>query len=384
MIKPKLCIVVDDSILNHHHGVRRYILSISECLNDVYEVEFFHWHSSELGKCVYNKLIFDQRYAVNNGFNESVKLDNIDKNSLIDFFTNEINEKNNNSYFPFTLLYYGSKLPRTDVCIVGSPWIMYQINEGLNAQKTYCIGYDAIPIMYAMNTSSDDGLYRFAREHYLGYERAINEYNGVLAISEASKIQMSYLNLDNDSIFVVPPFIPYGFNNVENSKRYDNSIILAAPFDERKGFKRIPSLLNKTNVERVIIFGGVRCRQEDILDFFEQLECCEVEWWPKVTTEDQIRLYSSSSLLLFPSYSEGLGLPVIEALACGTNVLVSDIEPLNSLVERSSVLLSKDEEVKAQINKQLSSFRCAENKNFSQAHWGKNEFTNKMLKLFER
>lgn len=46
-------------------------------------------------------------------------------------------------------------------------------------------------------------------------------------------------------------------------------------------------------------------------------------------------VYRHSALVLLPSEREGFGLPVIEALACGTPVIASDIEPLREVGGRA-------------------------------------------------
>ncbi|MEW5760355.1 MAG: glycosyltransferase family 4 protein [Candidatus Thermoplasmatota archaeon] len=49
--------------------------------------------------------------------------------------------------------------------------------------------------------------------------------------------------------------------------------------------------------------------------------------------EDLSRIYNVSSVLLYTTYSEGFGLPVIESLACGTPVLTTDFTATGELVE---------------------------------------------------
>lgn len=48
----------------------------------------------------------------------------------------------------------------------------------------------------------------------------------------------------------------------------------------------------------------------------------------KVSDEELRRLYSHADLFVLPTLDEGFGFPPLEAMACGGNVLVSDIPPL--------------------------------------------------------
>lgn len=51
-----------------------------------------------------------------------------------------------------------------------------------------------------------------------------------------------------------------------------------------------------------------------------------------VSTEDLVTIYNLASVYCQPSFAEGFGLPVLEALACGTPVAVSDTHSLPELV----------------------------------------------------
>lgn len=51
-----------------------------------------------------------------------------------------------------------------------------------------------------------------------------------------------------------------------------------------------------------------------------------------VPDDDLVAIYNAASLLVLPSFNEGFGLPVIEAMACGTPVAVSKIGALVELV----------------------------------------------------
>ncbi|MEK6921522.1 MAG: glycosyltransferase family 4 protein [Nanoarchaeota archaeon] len=47
------------------------------------------------------------------------------------------------------------------------------------------------------------------------------------------------------------------------------------------------------------------------------------------------KVYENSSILIFPSNNEGFGIPIIEAMSSGIPCIVSDVPPLNELVNNS-------------------------------------------------
>jgi glycosyltransferase involved in cell wall biosynthesis len=64
-----------------------------------------------------------------------------------------------------------------------------------------------------------------------------------------------------------------------------------------------------------------------------------------VDDADLPTVYSAADLLAFPSLYEGFGLPLLEAMACGTPVISSNASSLPEVVtEESAVLLSPHDE----------------------------------------
>lgn len=63
----------------------------------------------------------------------------------------------------------------------------------------------------------------------------------------------------------------------------------------------------------------------------------------RVSDDDLARLYTMAGALLFPSRYEGFGLPVAEALACGTDVIASDIPAVREASSPSVFLCDPDD-----------------------------------------
>jgi len=62
-----------------------------------------------------------------------------------------------------------------------------------------------------------------------------------------------------------------------------------------------------------------------------------------VSAEELLWLYRNARALVFPSLDEGLGLPPLEAMACGTPVVASDGGPLRELLDGRAVLVNPHE-----------------------------------------
>ena len=58
-----------------------------------------------------------------------------------------------------------------------------------------------------------------------------------------------------------------------------------------------------------------------------------------VYEEDLPALYSGAMIFLFPSLYEGFGLPPLEAMACGTPVICSNVTSLPEVVGDSGILV---------------------------------------------
>jgi glycosyltransferase involved in cell wall biosynthesis len=58
----------------------------------------------------------------------------------------------------------------------------------------------------------------------------------------------------------------------------------------------------------------------------------------RVSDARLVELYNAADVLLFPSYWEGYGWPPLEAMACGTPVVASDIAPLREVLGTAALL----------------------------------------------
>lgn len=65
----------------------------------------------------------------------------------------------------------------------------------------------------------------------------------------------------------------------------------------------------------------------------------EVYFLRGVSNDDLVLLHNAASLFVFPSLYEGFGLPLLEAMACGTPVLASNNSSIPEIVGEAAVLV---------------------------------------------
>ncbi|MDX1993894.1 MAG: glycosyltransferase family 1 protein [bacterium] len=79
----------------------------------------------------------------------------------------------------------------------------------------------------------------------------------------------------------------------------------------------------------LVIGGGKGWLYEDIFERVSRYQLQDTVTFPGFLPADELPLwYNSAEAFIFPSVFEGFGLPVLEAMACGTPVLVSDASSL--------------------------------------------------------
>lgn len=74
----------------------------------------------------------------------------------------------------------------------------------------------------------------------------------------------------------------------------------------------------------LLLAGGEGWRQESLrASLTERPELANVCWLGPVPLADLVALYRAATLFVYPSLAEGFGLPIVEAMACGTPVITS-------------------------------------------------------------
>ena len=106
----------------------------------------------------------------------------------------------------------------------------------------------------------------------------------------------------------------------------------------------------------LVCAGGWKERSEEVLAYKEDSSDRDnINFTGFFPSEDLIDLYKNASLFVMPSFYEGFGIPLVEAMACGIPVACSDRGPLPEVVGDAALLFNPDnpEEIAGKITEML-------------------------------
>lgn len=130
----------------------------------------------------------------------------------------------------------------------------------------------------------------------------------------------------------------------EKFKLPDKFILSVGNLQPRKNIKRLLEAFVKLKKEKdfdlkLVIVGKRAWMYDDIFSILKDnhLES-EVILTDYVTNEELVKLYNLSQIFVYPSFFEGFGLPVLEAMSCGTPVATSNVSSLPEVVGDAGVM----------------------------------------------
>ncbi len=223
---------------------------------------------------------------------------------------------------------------------------------------TVAIVYDLIPLAFRDVYLTD----KAATRSYLENIKALTSADLLLAISESAKRDaMKYLNLPAERIAVIDgaadaQFAPMAIEaataeRVRNRYGLSRSFVMyVAGGDHRKNLRGVAEAVATMPARsrrelQILLVTTVDPDQES-----ELIEAARTAGLGhdslviagKVSDDDLVALLNMSLALVFPSRYEGFGLPVLEAMQCGTPVVVAATSSLPEIVDRSDLLFDPD------------------------------------------
>ena len=194
-----------------------------------------------------------------------------------------------------------------------------------------------------------------SRRYYAGIRRAVREADAIIAVSETTaKDLVELADAPPERIHVVyeapdPDLGPMPAADATALVRERHGleppyILFVGTLEPRKNVPALVqamALLRREFPVRLAIAGGRGWLSDEVFGTVRNLALADgVVFLGEVSPSHLRPLYCAAEALALPSLYEGFGLPPLEAMACGTPVVVSDAGAVPEVVGDAAVLVS--------------------------------------------
>jgi glycosyltransferase involved in cell wall biosynthesis len=182
---------------------------------------------------------------------------------------------------------------------------------------------------------------------YVSYQRALlpalaRRALHLVTVSQFSRDELvDLLGADPAKITVIPGGVDERFRpDAEPARRDRPYVITVASRTARKNLAALEETARRLRAEGVdlVAVGGDRPQ------FAGEEGDFGLTWLGHVDDADLPGLYAGAEAFVLPSHYEGFGLTVLEAMACGTPVVTSDVTALPELVQDAGILVDPDDQ----------------------------------------
>jgi len=183
-------------------------------------------------------------------------------------------------------------------------------------------------------------------------ERTLSTAQAIITPSTSTKQDaIDQFGIDPEKMSVIPhginhklfqpKMLPQDHGIRSQYRLPEKYILFMGTIEPRKNLHALLDALDNQTTrqpDNLVIAGGPGWRSDDILDRFKQMT--NVHYLGYVPHEHRPALYRAARAFVFPSIYEGFGLPVLEAMACGTPVITSHTSSLPETVGNAALLIN--------------------------------------------
>lgn len=197
------------------------------------------------------------------------------------------------------------------------------------------------------------------------YKYAVKKSALVFTVSEFSKERIIHHLKTKKPVAVTYSAVPKWLNSKNSDEKIekDNRILFVGNIKKHKGLQTlIPAFLEARkrglDAKLVIVGNAENFRTGDggLSEKIRSMPEDSVEFTGRISDEELNGLYRKSKLLVQPSLYEGFGLPPLEALQAGTNVVLSDIIVFKEIYKDFPVSYFRTEDEEDLCKKLIESF----------------------------
>lgn len=271
---------------------------------------------------------------------------------------------------------------KPDIIHSGHIWILSSIATEFNiptivsSHGTDIIGYD-----------SWEQFHRYC-------SNAVEKCENIVTISQSNNEQVlqRFPYAKNKSITIVNGYDQEIFSRKKYDKqlilnklgitnKYDNIVLLSGRLVHVKGIDillKAAKIYEKENI--VTLIAGEGILHKELEELAKKLKLKNVFFLGAKTQTELNELYNIADVTVLSSRYEGLALVLIEALACGTPVVVTNIEAMNGFMKKEFGLVVEKENPQALANGIIKTLSEKEKyKNEEIAEYIKNNYSTKQI-----
>lgn len=198
--------------------------------------------------------------------------------------------------------------------------------------------------------------------HFWKFKKSAHSSDRIVAISEQTKDDViHFLKVKEEKIDVVYQGCHASFkekpteeflNQVKGKFNLPERFLLnVGTVEDRKNLLNVVKALKDTNIPLVVVGSRKNKKYVRKIDKLVSLSGVEVSFLSNVSMEELASIYRLADVFIYPSFFEGFGIPVIEALFSETVVITSNTSCLPEAGGPDSVYVNPEsvEDIKAKI-----------------------------------
>lgn len=211
----------------------------------------------------------------------------------------------------------------------------YRVPEKKFKGKVVTTIHDFMPELYSS----------FFHKAFISFikKRAIYRSDAIICVSQTTKNDLirRYPKIQQEKIHVIYNGISDSFRKMQNIKRNAHELLYVGNRKAKyKNFKNLVHRVSETKKYHLKIVGHKLNKHELKLLNKYLPNRFKLVYLPN--DQELIEIYNSCHALVYPSKYEGFGLPVLEAMICGTPTIINNIEVFSELFKHHSLVINFD------------------------------------------
>ncbi len=241
-------------------------------------------------------------------------------------------------------IYFSQRLKKDKIDIFHGPSFMLSIFKSC---KSIITVHDLTFLHFPQGFNFSTKLY-----YYFFFRRSLNIADMIIADSYSTKKDLiEHYHIHPNKIQVIYLGVDDIFKRVTNKKiiqevkqKYslpDTYVLFVGLLSPRKNIRRVLRAFAQLNTNhKFVIVGNKGWLYEPIFKLINDLNLKEkVIFTGYADAEDLPAIYSGAEALVFPSFYEGFGIPILEAMACGCPVITSNISSMPEVAGDAAIFV---------------------------------------------